>query len=163
MNLCNRCKRKRPRLSRATSGEKGPRTRAERGETGRDESREVRAEQLLGRSQPSLRRSIVELQCREDARRARRSPSHTIDCNAAHTAEDGAESAVWAGTGGATYVQARVRGGVAVRGAERRRGLGRRSAARASGGTLGAASAASCRQRSARRCLIQRALANLGV
>ena len=45
-----------------------------------------------------------------------------------------------------------ITGEVGARGAERRRGLGRRAAARATSGTLGAASAASCRRRSARRC-----------
>ena len=72
MNQCNRCKRKGQGCG-ARSGEKGrQRKRNERGETqtGRDESREVRAAHLLGRSQPSSRRSVVELPCREDTRHA---------------------------------------------------------------------------------------------
>ena len=56
------------------SGEKGRerernKSRHRQAETSPD-SREVRAEQLLGRSQPSPRRSVVEPRCREDAWRA---------------------------------------------------------------------------------------------
>ena len=103
MNTCNRCKRRKGRDCSEVSGEKGRerernKSRHRQAETSPD-SREVRAEQLLGRSQPSSRRSVVELPCREDTRRTRRSPSHTVDCNAAHTAEDGPESAVWIGVG----------------------------------------------------------------
>ena len=101
MNPCNRCKRKRDEIAARLAAKRAENASAERVETqtGRDESREVRAAHLLGRSQPSSRRSVVELPCREDTRRTRCSPSHTVDSNAAHTAEDGAESAVWVGVG----------------------------------------------------------------